>query len=189
MIRIVDRRAQRFVKYKRMVGRLGERASRASGLRMQDCIDEAEGCLALLLCEQWHRFDEARGAESTWITWQVRGHLGDFRKREQRRQITPLEDPDRLVKPDCWIERLWSELEDEGRKLLRVIFEAPGELASELWTVCLRKVGDDLDLCEVPQMHHLKRGGHRERVINHLRKNGWGEQKIEKAFHQVGECL
>jgi DNA-directed RNA polymerase specialized sigma24 family protein len=190
------RRAERgvlFEEYLPVARSVAVRCSRTWGMNVNDVVEEAEGALGVLLCEGWGRFDIERGSASTFIQLALHRHLIKWCKREQRRTCYSLfedgvEELEELrtgirvtlepATPVGLVERLWGELGNEGRMLLRVVFEAPGALGEELW-VTKRDVVK------------LKRGTKEKRaaVLKHLRRAQWNRRQIHLAFKQVEECL
>lgn len=183
-IRFRNVRGDLWVRYHGLALSLAMRFSRTHGKPLRELVDEVEGALAVLLCGDWKRFE----GSSTWMYTKLYWHLMEYCRRETKRAMESLdvsaveeEPPAILAVTPGWLEVMWSELGQEGRMLLRVVFEAPGALAEELWTTRRR--------CGIKRAVLRRKGPEqmKKAVLLHLQRERWPEEQIRMAWKQVQE--
>lgn len=174
-----------FIQYRGLAVWIGVKLARKFRQSVSEVVEEAESALAILLMEKWGMFNPKKGSATTWIYHQLYWHL--FSYCEERAQ----EDDDYVSldgfdvgEPRGRLEVMWSELGNEGRMLLRVVFEAPGVLGGELW-------GWKRDGSVKLRVHAEGRINEKKRaaVVRYLKRGaGWPREQIVEAFKQVEEC-
>lgn len=70
---------------------------------------------------------------------------------------------------ESWFERFLSELSDEAQALVRIVIEAPEELAREF------RRRDPVQV--------------RIALLSHLQRQGWSDEKIDAAWSEIQSCL
>jgi hypothetical protein len=98
-------------------------------------------------------------------------------------QLYPDQRINEIAAEPCWVQSLWSELGQEGRMLLRVVFEAPGALAEELWSARERAGISRI---------RVRNGGSttkRRALRRYLKSQGWDAQQVERGWSQIVEAL
>lgn len=211
-LKLENRRAAYFERYDRIVKSLAGHYSEMYRRPRQEFLDEGRSHLAWILCnsfglegveKEW-TFDESRGGSiSTWIYGSIYWHLrcyADARVARWKKEKGSLESSEvrSKVARVGWVERLLSSVGTEGRALLQIVLEAPGELGDVLWrradrTVVHegRKTRDYDNVANVsgkPGSKSHKRSGERLRgaVVDYLRgTEEWDECRIERALQEV----
>ena len=70
---------------------------------------------------------------------------------------------------ESWLERFLSELSDEAQALVRIVIEAPRELAREF------RRRDPAQI--------------RIALLTHLQRQGWSDERIDAAWSEIQSCL
>lgn len=181
-------RLERYMAHRTLVYRIAHTLARRFDLPSEDMIDEGLFYLAGLTFQEG-MFDATRGEAkvggasrwdgrssiSSWIYQNVYWSLWIYAtKRKKRREVSMEEDFDRASRGPSWVEKLMAEVGEEGRALLSVLFEAPGELSGVLWT----------DAKAGPRPRRCGRKG-REAVTRHLLREGWDEARVARAWSEV----
>jgi len=178
MLRIRNPRLELYREHLPMMGFLGEKFSKRTGVNVDDLVEEAQESLGILLCDGWGSYDAGKASPTTFIYMKTYWHLMSWCREQGREKVMP--EVDEVVAKECWIQRMWSELGEEGRSLLRIIFEAPGALEDELWE-CRKRRGK-------MRVRLRRRGAETKGVIlRYLRDEEWSEGYIKRAFSQIEE--
>lgn len=190
-------RAELFVRYQRMVYSIAKKISVRFNRPYYEVVDEALGHLAGL-CGHWlEKYDPKKGAQpQTWIYQCVYWSLWVHYDRESKAKRVELQEVEEREAPRSWAETVLSEVGDEGRALLTVLFEAPGEVAKVLWSVEPQKkvkVEGTVVPVEVkkPRMRtvHARRHG-KKAITRYLKKElGWAEERVQRAWAEVEACV
>jgi hypothetical protein len=152
-------------------------------LPVREVLEEARSYFAVLLCEKWVDYDSSRSSPMTWIYTKVRYHLLTYCRKRKKEESRLSELEDTPASPH-WIQEMWCELGQEGRSLLRIIFEAPGVLGEELWEWRSRYGRVRMRL--KPQGY--LRAHAKDCVLSYLRDEAqWDEEYIERAWRQLEE--
>lgn len=192
MVTISEPRAALFRQHRQMVFRIALRFSEKFGVSLDDLLYEGTWALEHEVCERWGRFDPEKASATTWcyhaIYWHLMRHCTSHMKTKGRESVFSAFDPE--DGDDSWeptarvgfVERLLREVGEEGRALVRVILEAPGELA------------DAFSPRMVSESHkrrvwvtNIRRS--RKVLRSHLRGMGWSGDEIRRAWNQVESVM
>lgn len=161
-----------FNKYEKLALGAAAAVSRRTGVAYSELQDEALSLLGQLVLERWDGFDSTKARASTWIYKKVYHNLQNFlvaRGKRIRREGTTLHEENEPEQKRSTVERLLEEVGDEGWALLRIMFEAPGDLA--------------LSLNPAAPTRSIN-------AINRFLTDGcWKPETIDRAWEQVEYCL
>lgn len=162
-----------FIKYEKLALSAASAVSKRMGVRYSELQDEALSILGRLVFEQWDSFDVEKSCASTWIYTKVYRYLQNhcIRRgtRSKRESLLQDENHPATEMKRSPLEKLLAEVGDEGWALLRILFEAPGELAHSL----------------TPQAPARSEAS----IRRYLTEGRWKPETIERAFSQVQHCL
>lgn len=192
MVTISEPRAALFRQHRQMVFRIALKFSEKFGVSLDDLLYEGTWALEHEVCERWGRFDPAKASATTWcyhaIYWHLMRHCTSHMRQKGKESVFSAFDPE--DGDDSWepvsrvgfVERLLREVGEEGRALVRVILEAPGELA------------DAFSPRMVSESHkrrvwvtNIRRS--RRVLRSHLRGMGWSGDEIQRAWNQVESVM
>ena len=162
-----------FIKYEKLALSAASAVSRRTGVPYSELEDEARSLLGGLVFEEWDRFDAEKACASTWIYTKVYRYLQNYvsrgrpvwRAKGKRVDVDKVEVEVKSSKVDS----ILSEVGDEGWALLKIIIEAPGELANSLTPTAPART--------VTTIRRYLSDGH------------WKTETIDRAFSQVEHCL
>lgn len=202
MVTISEPRAALFRQHRQMVFRIALKFSEKWGVSLDDLLYEGTWALEHEVCERWGRFDPSKASATTWcyhaIYWHLMRHCTSHIKQKARETPLSAFDADNdeprggchAHEGNTWepvsrvgfVERLLREVGEEGRALVRVILEAPGELA------------DAFSPRIVSESHkrrvwvtNIRRS--RKVLRSHLRGMGWSGDEIRRAWNQVESVM
>ncbi len=166
-----------WLRYQPIVYNLAWKFSKKYGRPLEEMVDVGHGVMAITICDGSYNSEKSKWV--TWIWQKVYWALTNYCQRNKRKREVPIidEDYERPAKVS-WLERIFRELSDEGKTLLRVICEAPGELANTLFGE--RGVQDSVqDSVQVGKAV----------LFEFLEQNDWEKDKIDRAWKEVEYCV
>lgn len=164
-----DSRAVLFIKYKKLAYKVAHAFATKYERPYWEMVDEALHALALEICNRWHVYDPKKSKPSTWLYQAIYWHLLTYCTNPKKARERPLEEVMGHAHRSSWLDNLLRELGEEGRALLSIILEAPGELEETLsYRAPVRS---------------------RRAVREYLEEQEWSEDEIEYAWTEVAAAL
>lgn len=167
-----DIRAERlFVKYEKLALSAARAIAAKYGRSYSELADESLSILARLVVEKWDSFDPSKASACTWIYQKVYFNLANHcvaLSKHFNREGTPI-DAEPPHRGRTRLEALFAEIGEEGRALLNIIVNAPGDLAYSL-----------SPNAPVRSVNAIRR---------HLRDEGWDDETTERAWTQLEVSL
>lgn len=168
-----------FEKYRPMATRFAVRFSQKYGLPFQETQVEADETLSQI-CACWHtegdpwQYKKGACSPTTWVYHLLHWQLTTYctRKRPRYSVFSQADTDSRVAFVPAktnWRERLMQNLGDDARAIVSTITSAPEELADIL----------------VPR----RKKQARRAVTQYLKKQGWDEQRVDRAWDEVAACL
>lgn len=167
-----DRAEALFTKYEKLALSAASAVSRRTGVNYSELRDESLSILGGIVFERWDNFDVEKSCASTWIYTKVYRYLQNHvvrRGTRGRREGQICEESTAAVVKKSRIESLLAEVGDEGWALLKILFEAPGDLAQSLTPSAPAR-----------SLTAIRR---------YLSEGRWKQETIDRAFSQVEHCL
>jgi len=168
------RQAQKFHKYIGLARHIAVRLAHKHGLPLDDVVAEAESLLAVLLCDKWV-CDTGRSSESHWIYQKLYWAILDYCTRKRPRyftfsEVSTDEYPFDAASNPSILTRLRRELGDDAKEIVRIILNAPIEIADDVRASCPARA--------------------RKAIQRHVRAVwGWRPHRIDKAWREVAACI
>lgn len=163
-----DDRTALFHQYRGLVYKIAFKISQKYNRPYHEMVEEGLGALTWELWGRSDHYDPEKAGRSHWYYQSIYWHLVCY--CDKLKKVGSMWNIDECEHPpykSSWVESLLQELGEEGKELVRIICEAPGELASEI----------------APRAPVRSRAA----VRRYLSSENWGEQKIERVWHEV-EC-
>lgn len=155
----MDTKSQLFADNQRTVLQYSRALANRYSLPVKELEDEGLSALGLAISSREEHILKS-------VYWALR-KLILYRLRRSQRLTSGLKDSSGIPDP---LFALWSVLSDEGRFLVRVILEAPGELIDVLTPRAPKRS--------------------KKAVVKHLRKSeGWSRLKVQRVWKEVEESL
>lgn len=197
VLKIRNVRAELFVRYQAMAVDISRKIATRFNRPYAEMEEEALSQLAWV-CARWtnpengSRYNGKKdAAPQTWIYQCVYWHLWIYAEKEGKRRQVALQEADGKEVQCGWAEGVLGEVGEEAQALLRVLFEAPGEVAGALWrteeqrNVVLNGVSVPVEVRAPKQRLTKVAGRGREAVSSYLQGRGWEDGQIERAWHEV----
>lgn len=118
------------------------------------------------------RYDPKKSTLSTWMYRCLWGELKNYciNPARYRHIPTDFDDPIFMIPMrDSWFTKLMRDLEGDASTLVKIIINSPSEIC-------------DLIKKEAPK-------GSKKAIYQYLKKQGWEVWRINRAWHEVKECL
>lgn len=186
-MRVTNPKADLFRRYRKLAFKVASNFAERFRRPYHEMVDEALFGMAMEICNRWDKFDPERASHSTWLYqacyWHLMNHclyeVGLDSKRPPRASLDAALEVE--APPRYWAEALWQELGEEGRALLLIVLDCPGDLARVLTTRRVLERG-----AKDPAVIEDSRNKLIEFLITEL---GWDDATVERAWEQVETCL
>jgi len=162
-----DDRTALFQRYHKLVYKIAKNISEKYNRPYHEMVAEGLGALTWEIWGRDGHFDEKKAGRSHWYYQSIYWHLVCYCDKLRKTTTFDIDHCEHPAFKRSWIEGLLRELGDEGKELVRIICEAPGELAAEL----------------APRAPVRSRAA----VRRYLSSENWTDHKIERVWHEV-EC-
>jgi len=170
-----------FRRYQRVAMKLAGQFSGKWGRSQSEMVEKAIDALADVVVE--NSYLPSIGTKPvTWFYSKIYWSLHDYCWKKAQSPEVPLRDGFDQEEEAGWLSVLLKELSEEGKALVNIVCEAPGELAHVLWF--LPKKGSVVG--PKPMWAPKKQ---RRKLKQYLRDNRWSEEKIERAWEEVQKCI
>ena len=202
MVQLRNTRAELYTRFQGMAVSVSRKIAERFNRPYHEMEEEALSHLGHI-CAKWEdpnnrsRFKKGKKVQpQTWIYQCLYWHLWIYAEKEAGRKQVELKEADGKVQKVGWREAIFQEVSAEGQALLRVLFEAPGEVAEALWSVepqrTVTLMGKTVPVeVKTPRLR-LARAEAKglEVVATYLQEeHGWTEALFEKAWRDVVSCV
>lgn len=178
-----------FKRYEKVVCAAARGVAHSTGKAHQEMAEEAISRLAEVSMNWQDFYDPHQGASgTTWLTIKIRSYLRDFCRKQLRRREVEIPDngafharSNSSYNVPSHLENIWRDLGDEARHLLRIVFDAPADIAATF-----RGIQNDPIRARMALMDHLRTSVPSPANPTVL---GWSDEEIDRAWSEVQSCL